>query len=115
MSHVLIFFFFFLLLIRPPPRSTLFPYTTLFRSGVERKKNMMNISSLVSGAPSYIYHWKERAFEPKGKLNLALLKGSAIHAYINQKLEDFDKHVLYWNLPYNWKNQTLQDITLIGH
>src|SRR5436305_8826934 len=25
---------FFFLLIRPPPRSTLFPYTTLFRSGV---------------------------------------------------------------------------------
>src|SRR6202049_5408752 len=24
---------FFLLMIRPPPRSTLFPYTTLFRSG----------------------------------------------------------------------------------
>src|SRR5439155_22340387 len=26
------FFFLFFLLIRPPPRSTLFPYTTLFRS-----------------------------------------------------------------------------------
>src|SRR5690242_21943065 len=26
------FQFFFLLMIRPPPRSTLFPYTTLFRS-----------------------------------------------------------------------------------
>src|SRR5689334_25280699 len=25
---------FFFLVIRPPPRSTLFPYTTLFRSGV---------------------------------------------------------------------------------
>src|SRR5947209_12068943 len=25
-------FFFFFLIIRPPPRSTLFPYTTLFRS-----------------------------------------------------------------------------------
>src|SRR5438132_11828405 len=25
-------FFFFFLLLRPPPRSTLFPYTTLFRS-----------------------------------------------------------------------------------
>src|SRR5207247_9939826 len=25
--------FFFFLLLRPPPRSTLFPYTTLFRSG----------------------------------------------------------------------------------
>src|SRR5437763_14797464 len=26
------FFFFFFFMIRPPPRSTLFPYTTLFRS-----------------------------------------------------------------------------------
>src|SRR6266478_7692722 len=29
---VIIFFFFFFLMIRRPPRSTLFPYTTLFRS-----------------------------------------------------------------------------------
>src|SRR5947208_7632903 len=28
------FLFFFFLMIRRPPRSTLFPYTTLFRSGV---------------------------------------------------------------------------------
>src|SRR5476651_2807058 len=28
----LFFFFFFFLMIRRPPRSTLFPYTTLFRS-----------------------------------------------------------------------------------
>src|SRR5437667_6404762 len=34
MVHVLLsfFFFFFFLMIRRPPRSTLFPYTTLFRS-----------------------------------------------------------------------------------
>src|SRR5206468_11896468 len=32
-SPLLLFsFFFFFLMIRPPPRSTLFPYTTLFRS-----------------------------------------------------------------------------------
>src|SRR5688572_33182840 len=30
---IFIFFFFFFLMIRRPPRSTLFPYTTLFRSG----------------------------------------------------------------------------------
>src|SRR2546430_9209112 len=30
----LLFFFFFFLMIRRPPRSTLFPYTTLFRSGL---------------------------------------------------------------------------------
>src|SRR6266702_5675670 len=29
-------FFFFFLMIRRPPRSTLFPYTTLFRSGRRR-------------------------------------------------------------------------------
>src|SRR5207249_11174801 len=33
---LLFFFFFFFLMIRPPPRSTLFPYTTLFRSGSRR-------------------------------------------------------------------------------
>src|SRR6516164_5440882 len=31
-SNLLFFFFFFFLMIRRPPRSTLFPYTTLFRS-----------------------------------------------------------------------------------
>src|SRR2546430_14359246 len=29
------FYFFFFLMIRRPPRSTLFPYTTLFRSAVD--------------------------------------------------------------------------------
>src|SRR2546428_10051305 len=32
------FFFFFFLMIRRPPRSTLFPYTTLFRSSVRWRK-----------------------------------------------------------------------------
>src|SRR2546428_14132186 len=32
--HLLLFFFFFLM-IRRPPRSTLFPYTTLFRSDIK--------------------------------------------------------------------------------
>src|SRR2546421_9551408 len=32
LSSLCFFFFFFFLMIRRPPRSTLFPYTTLFRS-----------------------------------------------------------------------------------
>src|SRR3712207_8648467 len=32
--------FFFFLMIRRPPRSTLFPYTTLFRSGLERQASL---------------------------------------------------------------------------
>src|SRR2546427_8005063 len=33
----MLFFVFFFLMIRRPPRSTLFPYTTLFRSGWTRR------------------------------------------------------------------------------
>src|SRR5229473_6740031 len=32
LGTLVVFFFFFFLMIRRPPRSTLFPYTTLFRS-----------------------------------------------------------------------------------
>src|SRR5438034_11655972 len=39
------FFFFFFLMIRRPPRSTLFPYTTLFRSVVLRS------AKIASSAP----------------------------------------------------------------
>src|SRR5262245_65690192 len=35
---VFFFFFFFFLMIRRPPRSTLFPYTTLFRSDCCRRR-----------------------------------------------------------------------------
>src|SRR5438105_15440241 len=41
-THLLVlyyFFFFFFLMIRPPPRSTLFPYTTLFRSDIRRAES----------------------------------------------------------------------------
>src|SRR2546427_13041631 len=34
LSCTVLFFFFFFLMIRRPPRSTLFPYTTLFRSWI---------------------------------------------------------------------------------
>src|SRR3712207_8838334 len=51
--------FFFFLMIRRPPRSTLFPYTTLFRSGVKMGANrpltfgpdeMTRLKELVLGA-----------------------------------------------------------------
>src|SRR2546430_11111710 len=37
-------FFFFFLMIRRPPRSTLFPYTTLFRSPGGRAPAIFNVS-----------------------------------------------------------------------
>src|SRR5438477_3462287 len=47
--HILYFFlFFFFLMIRRPPRSTLFPYTTLFRSlcRIERRAHLHSICIL---------------------------------------------------------------------
>src|SRR5260370_39168041 len=45
----LIFFFFFFLMIRRPPRSTLFPYTTLFRSGGGRNDQALGQGAAVPG------------------------------------------------------------------
>src|SRR2546429_5323312 len=39
-AHCMIFYFFFLM-IRRPPRSTLFPYTTLFRSSAESSRSRL--------------------------------------------------------------------------
>src|SRR5438094_10342671 len=41
---ILVHFLFFFLIIRRPPRSTLFPYTTLFRSGVVRPRLDRHVS-----------------------------------------------------------------------
>src|SRR6478752_6855093 len=44
-THSFFFLFFFFLMIRRPPRSTLFPYTTLFRSSVRRPAQTRRPSS----------------------------------------------------------------------
>src|SRR2546425_10081544 len=43
------FFFFFFLMIRRPPRSTLFPYTTLFRSLLTRDEIRADLLVLAPG------------------------------------------------------------------
>src|SRR5258708_29878602 len=45
-SLLLVFFFFFFLMIRRPPRSTLFPYTTLFRSRVVSLKQVESLATI---------------------------------------------------------------------
>src|SRR5256885_14981451 len=49
-----LFFFFFFLMIRRPPRSTLFPYTTLFRSSPSPRhcRARAPSSARSSGSPS---------------------------------------------------------------
>src|SRR5260370_2809233 len=46
-------------MIRRPPRSTLFPYTTLFRSEAERR-----VDVVIDGQPFTAYIWPEKLAKP---------------------------------------------------
>src|SRR5215211_8368889 len=53
----ILFFFFFFLMIRRPPRSTLFPYTTLFRSAPQSRP-----AELVRSRATFTELWRSLAF-----------------------------------------------------
>src|SRR5687768_17957429 len=53
--RALFFFFFFFLMIRRPPRSTLFPYTTLFRS----RRCLAHDLRGRGGARTCQYRWRQ--------------------------------------------------------
>src|SRR3712207_9261065 len=52
MSSLLLYYmtFFFFLMIRRPPRSTLFPYTTLFRSELASRLDGVDPERILAGA-----------------------------------------------------------------
>src|SRR2546427_10943025 len=69
MFYFLVFFFFFFLMIRRPPRSTLFPYTTLFRSsllswrklaGTFRALQRAATAALLAAVPNEVSHGSDR-------------------------------------------------------
>src|SRR5439155_27064298 len=64
LSFSLLLFFFFFLMIRPPPRSTLFPYTTLFRSWSPRVRptswvltSRASATAVLRSQPSSMLFW----------------------------------------------------------
>src|SRR2546426_186987 len=63
-------FFFFFLMIRRPPRSTLFPYTTLFRSrlGVRKCFRTPVSKSVTDGCPDRCPDWCPRSEEHTSEL-----------------------------------------------
>src|SRR5207237_9844723 len=71
-SSFVFYYFFFFLMIRRPPRSTLFPYTTLFRSLISRRLFGM-VSSLVGSLRAisdFIMRSEEHTSELQSHLNL---------------------------------------------
>src|SRR2546430_12486354 len=87
---------FFFLMIRRPPRSTLFPYTTLFRSiGAIRKKSMCMTVRLIEGARSRGWRSEEHTSELQSQSNLVcrllLEKKKHNHAdNLTERLADTD-------------------------
>src|SRR2546429_8905088 len=73
-------FFFFFLMIRRPPRSTLFPYTTLFRSGnvevlcrglwIFEKHLLVEGSDNLEGCPALACRSEEHTSELQSRLHL---------------------------------------------
>src|SRR2546430_16132574 len=61
------FFFFFFLMIRRPPRSTLFPYTTLFRSG-PAGLDLLRLVARLGQAGLALRPWRERSEEHTSEL-----------------------------------------------
>src|SRR5690625_1398010 len=63
-------FFFFFLLLRRPPRSTLFPYTTLFRSSVfQGEGNIFGVghasfTTSPDGSENWIYYHTKSSPDP---------------------------------------------------
>src|SRR2546430_15544975 len=68
-----LYFFFFFLMIRRPPRSTLFPYTTLFRSLEDlggRTKMVMTHVGIPAGSPGAAGRSEEHTSELQSQSNL---------------------------------------------
>src|SRR3712207_8266279 len=72
-------------MIRPPPRSTLFPYTTLFRSGVRSRRNRGGRGKRRGGRP--------RTGEDRDRAVAAVRHGQ-VWVAVAVELADGDSHRL---------------------
>src|SRR6266568_7140508 len=84
---ILILCFFFFLMIRRPPRSTLFPYTTLFRSMLDAFLSHM-WAVTVTGAPKL---WAMRFIEHRSEEHTSELQ-SQFHLVCRLLLEKKNKN-----------------------
>src|SRR5438093_7277374 len=96
---------FFFLLIRPPPRSTLFPYTTLFRSYQSRRLRLVRLSgdkieepaaplsdSFPLGVPEFL-QYPQLSVSPDGALSVIALQ-----------LTHADQVIEVWGARGGWEN-----------
>src|SRR3712207_6968020 len=75
-------YIFFFLMIRRPPRSTLFPYTTLFRSDVQAAQRSLEV----------VHHGQDVEHEGEvgqaGRLGALLLRAALVVLEVGQRSEE---------------------------
>src|SRR3712207_7567784 len=76
--------FFFFLMIRRPPRSTLFPYTTLFRSGIKSFLLERVVLAMVKKIPFL--------FTPAGAIVQLVLTAWRLYEFLRDQLSRSEEH-----------------------
>src|SRR2546426_4512949 len=111
MLSALTCFFFFFLMIRRPPRSTLFPYTTLFRSYTlalwpmsiwYRRSWITTIKATVDGLiyallTAGVFAWLWPQDRKSTRLNSSHLVISYAVFCLKKKKKPIDRHIVYRN------------------
>src|SRR5438477_398100 len=77
----------FFLMLRRPPRSTLFPYTTLFRSNRAKKSGMVNITSSVNSRERSGINTILHELNPLFTINVTMrdIKSKNVYSRVNSK------------------------------
>src|SRR3712207_9248878 len=85
----------FFLMIRRPPRSTLFPYTTLFRSAVVR---IYRCSKVVKGGRTFSFGALVVAGDRKGNVGIGYGKANEVPGAVEKATKDARKQMFKVNL-----------------
>src|SRR3712207_6258063 len=98
--------YFFFLMIRRPPRSTLFPYTTLFRSEARRRKALILFVDEASFAQwgSCSYTWARRGHTP-----LVKTSGKRKAYKVFGAIEFFSGGLFYQGIEGRFNGQSYQE------
>src|SRR5687767_15327605 len=100
------FFFFFFLMIRRPPRSTLFPYTTLFRSQAQGTERFSD--AVPPGNTERVGRWHRRSEEHTSELQSLAYLVCRLLLEKKKKKKNKKKNILNKNTEVNINNPPSQ-------
>src|SRR3712207_7508538 len=94
----------FFLMIRRPPRSTLFPYTTLFRSVLKEKGYNVDLQYAEDDIPNQLSQIENMITKGSKVLVIAAIDGTTLSDALQQAADKGIKVIAYDRLIRNSKN-----------